>query len=446
MRCLRLSGALAYGDEATPMTRAASRKLSVPSRRPKPSTASMNPADQLRRRNSPSVTDGRPSDSWNATISRMHSSCSFLNCISPSLLSLCARAACNRRSGRRKLPICSTRNGGLIRRSSPDHRLDEDLDAAIGLAAAFRIVARHRLALPLAEGREPQRADAPGLEILRHRHTAPLPTPLVVLVRTHVVGMPDDRQRGFPIAHHHVGELVQRAMETRLDVHRVGVERGLAGHGDAHHVVGQLFDARLAGLDLLVQVFLEVALLAVHVSAHGASGKASAHSADERALGAVLVISHRTHDGAADCADEGAALQVGERPVAGPAAIARATGKCDAEHQDRFDVRVHCASALRIFAPSTIAFIFPKATSRGRYFIPQSGATMTSSGFTCSSALLIRSTTFCGVSTVMSERSMQPTMIFLPRSFSSTAVSRFDCAASIETCWQEQPASSGRKE
>src|SRR5438105_15258991 len=181
MRCLRLSGALAYGDEATPRTRAASRKLSVPSRRPKPSTASMNPADQLRRRNSPSVTDGSPSDSWNATISRMHSSCSFFNWLSPSLFSLCARAACNRRSGRRKLPICSTRNGGFIRRSAPDHRLDEDLDAAIGLAAAFRIVARHRLALALAEGREPQRADAPGLEVLRPPHGAP-PRELSVLL------------------------------------------------------------------------------------------------------------------------------------------------------------------------------------------------------------------------------------------------------------------------
>jgi hypothetical protein len=56
------------------MTRLESRKVRVPSRRPKPSTASMKPADQLRRRNSPSVIDGRPSDSWNATISRMASS------------------------------------------------------------------------------------------------------------------------------------------------------------------------------------------------------------------------------------------------------------------------------------------------------------------------------------------------------------------------------------
>ena len=32
-------------------------------------------------------------------------------------------------------------------------------------------------------------------------------------------------------------------------------------------------------------------------------------------------------------------------------------------------------SARTIAAPSTIAFILPKATSRGRYFMPQSGAT-----------------------------------------------------------------------
>jgi hypothetical protein len=39
-------------------------------------------------------------------------------------------------------------------------------------------------------------------------------------------------------------------------------------------------------------------------------------------------------------------------------------------------------SARMIFAPSTIACILPKATSRGRYFRPQSGATMMSSAAT----------------------------------------------------------------
>ena len=35
----------------------------------------------------------------------------------------------------------------------------------------------------------------------------------------------------------------------------------------------------------------------------------------------------------------------------------------------------YCSSLRTIAAPSTIAFILPNATSRGRYFSPQSGAT-----------------------------------------------------------------------
>src|SRR5438132_3741668 len=418
-------------------------KVRVPSRNPKPSTASMNPADQLRRRNSPSVMDGRPSDSWKATISRMLSSWIFRNSLSSRRFALCARAASSKRCGRRKLPICSTRNGGCMPRSSPDDRLDVDLDAAVGRAAAFRVVARHRLALALAEGREPQRADVPGLEVLRHRHGAPLRELLVVLVRAHVVGMPDDRQRGLAVAHDHVGELVHRAVESRLDVHRVGVERGVAGHGDPHHVVGHLFDARLAGLDLLAQVFFQVALLAVHVGADRRAGKPAADRADERALAAVLMVGHRAYDGANAGADEDARLHALEGAAARSLQVC-ATGECHAHCHHH--ISLHTTSMRRIFAPSTIAFIFPKATSRGRYFMPQSGATMTSSLFTNLRAFLIRSATCCGVSTVMSERSRQPTMIFLACSFASTAQSSLDCAVSIETCEQEQAASSGRKE
>src|SRR5436190_18000425 len=420
------------------------RKVRVPSRNPKPSTASMNPADQLRRRNSPSVTDGRPSDSWKATISRMLSSWIFRNSFSSRRFALCARAASSKRCGRRKLPICSTRNGGCMPRSSPDDRLDVDLDAAIGRAAAFRVVARHRLALALAEGREPQRADVPGLEVLRHRHGAPLRELLVVLVGAHVVGVPDDRQRGLPVAHDHVGELVHRAVESGLDAHRVGVERGVAGHGDPHHVVGQLLYARFAGLDLLAQVFLEVALLVIHVGADRRAGKPAAHGADERALGAVLVIGHRAHDSANADAEENPRLHALDGAAAGSLHVC-ATCERDANCRNH-QLSLHTTSVRRIFAPSTMAFIFPKATSRGRYFMPQSGATMTSSFFKNWRAFLIRSATCRGASTVMSERSMQPSMIFLPRSFSSTAVSRLDCAVSIETCEQEQPASSGRKE
>src|SRR5438552_3302924 len=419
-------------------------KVRVPSRNAKPSTASMNPADQLTLRNAPSVPDGSPSDSWKATITRILSSWIFRNSFSSRRFALCARAASSKRCGRRKLPICSTRNGGCMPRSSPDDRLDVDLDAAVGRAAAFRVVARHRLALALAEGREPQRADVPGLEVLRHRHGAPLRELLVVLVRAHVVGMPDDRQRGLAVAHDHVGELVHRAVESGLDVHRVGVERGVAGHGDPHHIVGQLLDARLAGLDLLAEVFFQVALLVVHVGADRRAGKPAADRADERAPAAVLMVGHRAQGGANAGADQDARLHALEGATAGPLHV-RATCEHDA-HRRNHHISLHTTSVRRIFAPSTMAFIFPKATSRGRYFIPQSGARMTSSGFTCLSALFTRSATFCGVSTVMSERSMQPSMIFLPRSFSSTAVSRLDCAVSIETCEQEQPASSGRKE
>src|SRR6185436_14613490 len=113
MRCLRLSGALAYGEAATPMTLLSSRNVRVPSRRPKPSTASMKPADQLRRRNSPSVIVGRPIASWKVTISRTHSSCRRFTSASPILPALRSRAAWIRRSGRRKLPTCSTLKGGL---------------------------------------------------------------------------------------------------------------------------------------------------------------------------------------------------------------------------------------------------------------------------------------------------------------------------------------------
>src|SRR5881396_1672221 len=256
--------------------------------------------------------------------------------------------------------------------------------------------------------------------------------------------MPDDRQRGLPVAHDHVGELVHRAVESGLDAHRVGVERGVAGHGDPHHVVGQLLYARFAGLDLLAQVFLEVALLAIHVGADRRAGKPAAHGADERALGAVLVIGHRAHDSANADAEENPRLHALEGAAARSLHVC-ATCERDA-HCRNHHISLHTTSVRRIFAPSTMAFIFPKATSRGRYFIPQSGATMTFSLFTNLRAFLIRSATCCGVSTAMSERSRQPTMIFLPCNFASTAQSSLDCAVSIETCEQAQPASSGRKE
>src|SRR5260370_6117250 len=78
------------------------------------------------------------------------------------------------------------------------------------------------------------------------------------------------------------------------------------------------------------------------------------------------------------------------------------------EAADVLDVkrRLHRAppnSARRSLAPSTIAVILPDATSRGRHFMPQSGATITSSGFTYFKAFLTRSATFPGVSMLASE-------------------------------------------
>ncbi len=103
-------------------------------------------------------------------------------------------------------------------------------------------------------------------------------------------------------------------------------------------------------------------------------------------------------------------------------------------------------SFLTIFAPSTIARILPFATSRGRYFIPQSVATRMSCGVTNGSARRIRAATVSGVSTLMSERSMVPRRICLPGSFVSTEQSRLDCAVSIEICRHVQSANSGRNE
>src|SRR6185436_7141440 len=56
-------------------------------------------------------------------------------------------------------------------------------------------------------------------------------------------------------------------------------------------------------------------------------------------------------------------------------------------------------SCLTIRAPSTIAFILASATSCGRYFKPQSGATMIRSALTNGSARRMRAATVSGLST-----------------------------------------------
>ena len=82
----------------------------------------------------------------------------------------------------------------------------------------------------------------------------------------------------------------------------------------------------------------------------------------------------------------------------------------------------------------------------GRYFIPQSGAISRFSAGTYGRARRIRAGDQLGRLDAHVARSMTPRMIFLPRSDSSTARSRFDCAVSIETWPAGSPASSGRNE
>jgi hypothetical protein len=104
------------------------------------------------------------------------------------------------------------------------------------------------------------------------------------------------------------------------------------------------------------------------------------------------------------------------------------------------------SSRRTMAAPSTIAFILPKAESRGRYLSPQSGATTMRSAGTWGRARRMRAATVCGVSTAGSERSSTPSMIVLLGSASSTEQSSFDCAVSIETWCAFDCSSSGRKE
>ena len=72
------------------------------------------------------------------------------------------------------------------------------------------------------------------------------------------------------------------------------------------------------------------------------------------------------------------------------------------------------------------------AASRGRYFMPQSGAAMSSPTPLWGSARRMRSATVSAVSTSAVSSAMTPRMIVLPGSASSTERSRPDCAVSIE--------------
>ena len=97
-------------------------------------------------------------------------------------------------------------------------------------------------------------------------------------------------------------------------------------------------------------------------------------------------------------------------------------------------------------APSTKARSFADATSRVRYFIPQSGAAISRAAGTCESAAVSRLATIAGVSGVGSPRSSTPSTIVFDGSDANTLMSSFGCAASIEIAVAMQRSSSGRNE
>src|SRR5208282_309102 len=101
------------------------------------------------------------------------------------------------------------------------------------------------------------------------------------------------------------------------------------------------------------------------------------------------------------------------------------------------------ASVRSRAAAAVSAVSLPKATSRGRYFMPQSGASTWRSGGTYGSARRTRASTVSGDSTVRSFRSSTPKMMVLPSSAVSTEQSRPDWAVSMEIWSQLQSASSG---
>src|SRR5579863_6466445 len=98
----------------------------------------------------------------------------------------------------------------------------------------------------------------------------------------------------------------------------------------------------------------------------------------------------------------------------------------------RYHMILHASSARTSLAPSTMACIFPKAEARGKYFKPQSGATIIRSALTCAKARRMRAATVSGVSMTGVERSSTPTMIVFPGNFSRIEQSSDDCAVSME--------------
>src|SRR5688572_29522511 len=134
----------------------------------------------------------------------------------------------------------------------------------------------------------------------------------------------------------------------------------------------------------------------------------------------VLLV---VHHGAAARADLGVAVRLNhadERDVG-------RKGSIDVLVQD---LRNHASSRRTCAAPCASDFSFEKATSRLRYFMPQSGATTRRSAGTCFRPARMRLATSSGVSTASFERSITPSITVFRESSLRIERSRRGCAAS----------------
>src|SRR5262249_12347349 len=93
-----------------------------------------------------------------------------------------------------------------------------------------------------------------------------------------------------------------------------------------------------------------------------------------------------------------------------------AEGRFSSLHQISLVLQFFDSSCRTIFAPFAIACILPKATSRGRYFMPQSGATTIRCAGMKGKARRMRSATVSAVSTATSDRSITPSTMVFPGS------------------------------
>ena len=89
-------------------------------------------------------------------------------------------------------------------------------------------------------------------------------------------------------------------------------------------------------------------------------------------------------------------------------------------------------------------FNFPNADTRGKYFIPQSGASTSRSGLMNGNARRIRAATTTGVSTSSVDKSSTPRIMLFPGSPASTAQSSEHWAVSIEICCTGESARRSR--